>query len=1296
MEKFEKLSFVSSCDVPPIEKLLQSIQEDANSSFYRLGTSLHFAQSLNPLYTLVSLRDIVNLSPLSPTIPYKESEWIPTNSYKWLFLIVSIASRQISNDSELEGGKIKFIYKTFGNFISRADPTKNWAISLISGVICATVRMIDETGIIPDDIFEYFSYDVLKTFLPSETQKNSNSKTPVKILPKNPPSNILLTDFSERDILLYSFPVASANISQNNVFGEQLKILYISVLRLLNHLMKIKLPEKVKEYCHEIQKLYVRVETAEYAKKVLIQLFNNNEEKAIEFSDTIQYTKAANLLHAFHFNTDKFTKPLSYNDTVLCVRELKKMSKIASNHPIYFKNFLNKTKSTVAALVAILASDYDSEFISVAPLLLKIGEIQLDDLSIPLDLFIQTENKNLRNELEKLLLIQDTKLFIQTILKSLHHAINFGFKSQPFFELLEKLIEKHEKMNENYQNSNEINGENDDYPNENVAKILVSNLLTIMKKCHYDCEHIPQIYSLISKYITVNAHYLETSVCMCNFQEKPKKNYNIDLVKQFQKFQYSGIISKLKTPMIISAVQLKYSQKRFTLQKLPRTVQVFVSDSEITDQNQLISNSVEWRKICDLRFARDSSFAKSTLRLPLFATSIQFKFASFYETEHVKLVCPQCGTDITESRAGLCPTCRDNVFKCNRCRNINYSNIDGFICNECGNSNYAQLEFAILAKPYYSHTHITNDNECTAALKACDELLASAQNSVDSLNRLRKQIEDTLSPLNAGDKAVLLNNLYNDKCHAQFQLLSEYVQHVYAIRGAVNSFKGKSNKSLNFNSRQNCFNCRQIFIKNSINFVVSTAKYDSIYNSLPIPEILDEFLNSDIFADAAVAGLVSYSKCRPESIEYFIDKINRELPNVNANQIRLLIEIQSIDDKYKYERLRKLFSLIISFMKSNNQNSFNLAKPLILSLLTSPLIVQSGNRLLLYKGYNSFVYTVKNQKIQESTHQEENQQSSHQNDKKWRQLEFVNPNDFNISDDVNHFYLVECNSFSIRSTFCEFFQKAAKLSTQSFNKAFNFILEIISKIETYEEKYDQILSVLFEFLKYNPNKVHHILFSDFFDRLVNLFINEILQMKSTMLLAIPNIKCNSPLLKFAQILEFILNKPENFFFVLHRKKESIEKFIDVYHYVNSSFIAQTEDVKYSLKLLKMTTIKSMSPFLFMNSTFVENRHAKTMKEFADHLFNNTEELLRNSLGARKGISISAKGENAKIVSHDTPLKEVIEIPEGKVAEICEFIVSPEIKVGDLWLRLWVPSKGATRLEVVIAEPNEELEKIESL
>lgn len=1256
MEKFEKLAYTSSCDVPSIIALLQSIKENPNSSFFKLGTSIHFATSLNPIYTLVSLRNIIEASPVSLSTAYSDVDWIPTSSYKWLFLIVAIASRKIiENDPELEEGKIKYVFRAFSNFIEKADLSSKWSIPLVSGVVCASLRLMEETGIIPalkspndnDNSFEFFNLNIIRKLL-ENSQSTSKSNKIFRCPSGGQSSRIQLADFPERDILLFSFPYSSSNslFNQNSIFADQITIFQISLLKLLSKLISLdsnqtKLrpniipPDEIQTFRQVVQTLSTKPETAEYAFKVLILLFDGNEQEAIRYSDNIQYENASNLILKAYNDTHHFIDPISYNDTITLINHLKKMSQIATEHPLIFKEFLNNHKDDfVVALAAILSTCYHPEFLCLSAKLLTLGEIKLANPNAALDLFIQTDNKYLRVELEQLLLSNRDQL-INPILSSLPYVADYGFRSMPFFDFLKKLLSSNDK--------------------ENTANIttLLTNMIEILKKCLYDCEHIPQIYSLISQYININGYYLERSVCACQFQEKQARTSNVDDLTHFHKYQYDCIISRFRSPMIISSVQLSYRRKRFIINKVPKTVQVFVSDMEVSDPNQLISPSIEWRKVCDLNFTNDQTSAKVDLKLELYATIIKYQFTSFYEeTDISKINCPRCHERVTPSNAGICPSCGENVFECARCRVANFTHIDAFICNECGNSNYAQLEFNITAKPHFSNTIIKNDSDCNDALQKCDKLIAESQKQISQLNTIQRQIEYVLSPLNSeSDKAASLSNLYRDDAYSSFMSFTDKMEHLYAIRAAINSFRGNSNEKKLVRRHQHCYNCRQIFVKNCINFIADNSnKFAQVKNEISITDVLIQLLKSEMFIETVIQALVNYAKLNPDSFDEIIEKlVVSALPEISTSSIRFLIEVQSIDDHFKYERLRKIFSIIPLFLKCPNvPSSTNILKPLLIHTFNSNLLQQlnsSPDKALIIKSLSSLTINAISNIKKEKVEQNQNEKDV---DKELNNLKLVLESILKFIDDVGvllanneavDYYLIQNNSNTIRSTFSEFLTNMSKSNNRFYDQVCQFVLSKVLQTNDSEiffcSNYEQLFSLFFELLKIKPKKAVAILLKnfEFFEKLCESFIQAITSKKSSMLTIVPVLRSNTRLLKLAEIINFILSSPQNFYFVIHRKTEIIKKLIEAFNSVKSPFIAQTESIKFSINFLKSLTIKAISPFIFFPSnitpkipetssssagekknnviiklddsqqtTFLPNKKANEMKKLVDNLF----------------------------------------------------------------------------------------------
>ncbi|KAK8857983.1 hypothetical protein M9Y10_013083 [Tritrichomonas musculus] len=1256
MEKFEKLTYTSSCDVPPIITLLQSIKENPNSAFFKLGTSIHFAPSINPIYTLVSLRNIIETSPLSLSTPYSDVEWIPTSSYKWLFLIVSIASRKIiDNDPELEEGKLKYVFRAFSNFLEKSDMTKRWSLPFTSGVICAALRMIDETGIVPTPKFskgeksnyEFFDLNLIKFYL--QNSQNPSKSTAIFRFPSggSQTNRIQFTDFPERDILLFSFPYSSSNsnFNQGNVFADQISIFQISLLKLLSKLIshdnnqcKLKPniipPDEIESFRQIVQALSIKPETAEYAMKALILLFDGDEQQAIQYSDNIQYENTSKLILKAYEDTNHFIDQISYNDTVTLINHLKKMSQIATEHPVIFKKFLNRhANDFVIALASILSTGYHPEFLCLSAKLLTIGEIKLSNPSVALEVFVQTDNKYLKDELEQLLIANKDQI-IEPILTSLPYVADYGFRSTPFFDFLKKLLSS--SIIENPKN----------------ATKLLTNLIEILKKCLYDCEHIPQIYSLISQYININGYYLERTACTCQFQEKQAKTSNVEDLSQFHKYQYNCTINRFRQPMIISSVQLSYRRKRFIINKVPKTVTVYVSDMEVSDSNQLLSTSIEWRKVCDLNFTNEQTSSKVDLKLELYATIIKYQFTSFYEeTDFSKVICPRCHNRVTPSNAGICPSCRENVFECQRCRYANFTHTDYFICNECGNSNYAHIDCIITAKPHFSNTIIKNDSDCTDALKKCDQLIADSQNSIISLNSIKKQIENVLSPLNSeNDKASSLTTLYKDKAYSSFKTFTEKMEHLYAIRAAINSFRGNKNEQKWAKRHQHCYNCRQIFVKNCINFLADNSnKFASIENDVSILDVLIQLLKSEMFIDTVIQALINYAMLNPNSIDCIIDKlVTSSLPDISPSSVRLLIEIQSIDDHYKYERLRKIYSIINLFLKCpNNPTSTNILKPLLIHTFTSPLLLQintSPDRLLIVKSLSSLTSNVIDNHPKEKELKGENDNDILKNlsDLKFYLSSIINfVNDIGQllkKNDVVNYYLIENNSNTIRSTFSEFLTNISNMNDAFYDQIFQFALSKVLQTNESEiffcSNYEQLFSVLFELLKIKPNKAATILLNnfEFFEKLCGSFLHAISSKGTSTLTVVPIIRSNTRLLKLAEIINFILESPENFYFVIHRKTEIIKKLITAFNNIKSPFISQTEPIKFSTTFLRKLTIRSISPFIFFQPkkstespktvtssnpsdkkivikldesqqiTFLSNKKSKEMKELVDNLF----------------------------------------------------------------------------------------------
>ena len=96
MKKFLNLQQQNQ-KVLPITALLSHAKD--NESFYRISNRLYNSENLNSVYSLIAIREIVRISPLSNG---KDEMDQPTKTFRWTYLIYSLASKKLTNDEELE------------------------------------------------------------------------------------------------------------------------------------------------------------------------------------------------------------------------------------------------------------------------------------------------------------------------------------------------------------------------------------------------------------------------------------------------------------------------------------------------------------------------------------------------------------------------------------------------------------------------------------------------------------------------------------------------------------------------------------------------------------------------------------------------------------------------------------------------------------------------------------------------------------------------------------------------------------------------------------------------------------------------------------------------------------------------------------------------------------------------------------------------------------------------------------------------------------------------------------------
>ena len=282
MDKFLGIKLNKNCKIPPIEKLLKSVASSPNEGFYKIANSLHFSNYLNPIYTLVSLRDMIDISPINIKQEVNEEDLKPSNSYRWLFLIHALASRTITYDKELEEAKITFILQAYYNFIMNCDIKKKYIVSLLSAVFCVTSRLLDSSQIVPDFLTAKIFFDKMISLL------NVDSKD----IPKFQGN---INDFSVTEIFSLCSPISLEYLSPTDLFSNQALLLSSSIVRFLYRILpKTTLtPECLESYKQAILPFCYHGIIIPMARRVLIQLFHGDEDEAYKFSDVEQYIKCS-------------------------------------------------------------------------------------------------------------------------------------------------------------------------------------------------------------------------------------------------------------------------------------------------------------------------------------------------------------------------------------------------------------------------------------------------------------------------------------------------------------------------------------------------------------------------------------------------------------------------------------------------------------------------------------------------------------------------------------------------------------------------------------------------------------------------------------------------------------------------------------------------------------------------------------------------------------------------------------------------------------------------------------------
>ena len=1286
MERFLSLQLDPSGPVPPIEKLIEGIGADKNSNFFKAGNFLHNS-SLNLIYTFVAIRDIIRLSPISRPAVKKETaekngneeeeeeeeenEYLPSSSYKWLYLLYSITSLKLSDDNELESAKNEYVFQQLHNFLVNSDYDVPGAAQFAIGVLCLASRLTDFVSTSYESFTTQKLYDTLLMML-----KRDDYPSPV----------VSIAEFSQPELFSFLSPLALEYLPPNNLFQDIGQLVHKAILRLLYRVFGFMLPPDSERFRSVIQPLCVQGLTVDLGKCVLTQLFNGDENAASCYNDMIQYDNLTSEISQHSKDTNGFKTSLQYQSSIQLSKTLNEIINIAQKHPDHWSAFLKEHPDTVSDIVSILCSEYGSNFIVASAILLRLGKATFSDLEFALNLFVSSGSQQLRAELSQLLLLQAESL-TPYICKCFPTVCKYGSRSQIFFTFLADLLAK-------------LN---------NPVPILQS-LMESLKAEFASIQLHPNshIYTQLSNYIDVQASYLDSQPCsVCNNPERPPSRMKLDDVRSDYKYTHDTIFAKLKNPLLISTFSLTFNVKRRS--RTPRTVRIYVSSAELNVSNDLLGDMPNWRHVSDLCFSRDSTQATVTLPLQIFATCLKFQFTEFWEdvSDGFILRCPQCHNEVPDRRSGICPRCRENAYHCRECRHINYNHLDGFICCECGNSSYVSMDWSLTAISSFSHTRITSTEDVDASLTKCDNLMTEAHKIFASLNLHRNSIDETLSPttnIPVADRISKLNNLYNEKCKSLFMELTKIVQHVSAIRIAVATYLNLIDGKHNPQQKNMCYNCRATYIRKGLAFLGKAAEIKEI-ETLNAPSLLISFIDSTTFTADAAGSLLMFCKIRPDLTQRVVSIFRDSLPTPSQHVVKLLCEIGKIDDNYKTQRFAAIANaaaVSTEFINANGSMTPLVLQPLIHAVLSSPLIIRKAETQQLLDVFQSWYNLNPNRPKLVS--------------------KLVDPLEV-IPLETLKILLIDCSSQSVREMIGQLLKDASKLSDEHFNRISTFIIQILKTVESFSLKYEQAIDVL-AFLLLDPIKQRTALITGLFDVIIKLFnqeVQKVLDLEHTLVL---DLSAGCVVYMITKLLVIFFSTGINFRYIINRKKEHIITIIQNYFKLKCLIIQRSKYLDDCLALIKEVILNLMNKtFLIQKKTEEDDQieypnpegakifivsavesisfgHSMVIRELSNILVPkppalNIPIITKKSRGQEdympghmpkepimsRKIGTLMRHVKNKICT-DLGMLSLIDDDNGMELLVDNKIISLDLPIEDVYKHVWVPSKGESAMVVI--------------
>jgi E3 ubiquitin-protein ligase UBR4 len=1260
MDRFLSLGRDPSSPVPPIGEIISEITEDLDFAFFKTANRLRSVQKINYRFWLTAVREIIARSPLNNDKPPTDDELKASASYKWLFLLSTIATREIPEDPELETARNEYIFQKIHEFLMKIDLQSPTAVQFGVGLLGFAARLLDSfshispTLINPELFVKFSELLTLKDF---------------------PNVNVPIQEFPVPDIFYFLCPISKEYISSANVFQDVRSLFRMGILRFLYRVVRFVQPEDVEGYRHLIQRFCIEGLTRELGRKVLTALFEGNEDAAFEFSDTIEYTEHTRALRELCDRSEGFKVNCGYESSTKLSKILNDIIPIAKQHPRHWITFLESHRDVVEVFVSLLGSEYDVNFIISSATLLRIGSATFEELGGAVNLFISSNSSILRKELMELLLVQPDRVQ-PYIVKSFRAVCCRGSRSQDFFHFLEKFIDQ-----------------------VSDAEDILVELMKSLKDEFREIQVHPNshVYQRLANFIEVTGSYLDEHPCgVCNNPERPPTRLKANEIVSGQKFAFDTIFTQLKNPLLISSFLFSFSIKKRS--KIPRIIRISVSPDDIVNVNDLVQDTREWLIVDDLEFTREKTSIITTLPLPLLAACLKFQVIEFWPdvSEGGNTKCPQCHQGTLDPRSGICPVCTTNSRQCRTCRRINYDDHENFICLQCGSCEYVNFEWSITGVQSFTHTRVNSSEDVTSALTKCDELLANAQTISRSLGQLRGEIDETLSQatqIAIQDRINKLNSLYNDRGKAHSYQLTSIVQHVSAIRSAVVSYLNLAGNRSSV-PKNMCYNCRASYINLGLLFLAKT-RFSAIIERAGGSSLLFSFLDFPAFTASAAGSLLQFCRDLPDLRYKILQFFKDSLPNPSPHVVRLLCEIGTIQDANMSEGFSAIKEAVIAstdFMNTSSAIVPTVIHPLIQTVLVSPVLMKNSD------------FYVKGRIFSSWCHQ--------------RGRVRVDPLEVFPSEIVRQL-LIDCPSRLVRSLIADFLTQTSTLSARHLLSVYELVSSWFCDIDNVTMKHEQCIDV-FEKLHRNSQLQRKSIGKGMIERVVDILsveVESVVSLESSLIL---DLSVGSSVELMTRVLKIFVSGSINTRFVLSRKSELVTKIIHLFFRIRSLIIQRSKYLDDSLSVLKdivsgflvdefvidsddmFKSANGTGPSIFITSAMdsLKYGHFSVIQELASLMFPARELLnfpiIVQTLRSQQDFfpdRISAEPTMSRTfgpLMRDIKIRtctnlgmsHLIHDDHGVELLVLGNLIGLDLPVDEVYVNVWVPSKGTTPMTVI--------------